>query len=29
LLGKERGEVATIETPAGVMKFEVVDISIG
>jgi len=29
LLGKERGEVATIETPAGVMKFEVLDISIG
>ena len=29
LLGKERGQVAKIETPAGVMEFQVVDISIG
>ncbi len=29
LLGKTRGEVAKITTPAGAMEFEVVDISIG
>lgn len=29
LLGKIRGEVAKITTPAGAMEFEVVDISIG
>ena len=29
LLGKVRGEVARVETPNGVMEFEVVDISIG
>lgn len=29
LLGKEKGEVAKITTPAGIMEFEVVDISVG
>ena len=29
LLGKERGQVAKIETPGGVMEFQVLDISIG
>ena len=27
LLGKEKGEVAEIKTPNGIMKFEIVDIS--
>lgn len=29
LLGKEKGEVAKITTPAGLMEFQVVDITIG
>ena len=29
LLGKKKGEIATVKTPAGEMKFKVVDISIG
>ncbi len=29
LLGKEKGDVAKITTPAGLMEFEVVDISVG
>lgn len=29
LLGKEKGEVAKITTPAGIMEFQVVDITIG
>lgn len=29
LLGKEKGEIAKIETPGGVLEFKVVDISIG
>ena len=29
LLGKEKGDVAEIQTPAGVMKFKVVNITIG
>ena len=29
LLGKERGDIAEIETPGGIMQFKVVDISIG
>jgi transcription elongation factor GreA len=29
LLGKKVGEVADITTPAGMLKFEVLDISIG
>ncbi len=27
LLGKEKGEIAKVETPSGVMEFEIVDIS--
>jgi transcription elongation factor GreA len=29
LLGKKRGEIARVATPAGVLEFEVLDISIG
>lgn len=29
LLGKEKGDVAKIDTPAGAMEFQIVDISIG
>jgi transcription elongation factor GreA len=29
LLGKVRGEVAKVTTPAGPMEFEVIDISVG
>jgi transcription elongation factor GreA len=29
LLGKARGEVAKVQTPGGIMEFEVVDITIG
>ena len=29
LLGKEKGDVAKISTPAGMMEFEVVNISVG
>ena len=27
LLGKEKGEIADIQTPGGVMQFEIIDIS--
>jgi transcription elongation factor GreA len=29
LLGKKRGEIARVATPAGVLEFEVLDISVG